>query len=492
MTQSDNLSDRVIRGGFWVIGLRVIYQIFYFARIIIVARILSPDDFGLMGIAMLLMMSLQMFSQTGIDSALIQKKTDIQGYLDVAWTILFIRGVVLYLFLYLIAPVAARFFNEPDAVLLIQAIGLFYLFSSVGNIGVIYFLKELKFNKQFIYQGSKVLTEFVVAVVLAITLRNVWALVFGLLAGCLAQVIISYIIHPYRPRFCVNLLKVKELLYFGKWIFGAGGLYFLITQGDDIFVGKLLGVTMLGFYQMAYKISNTPATEISKVVSDVTFPAYSKIQDDKDKLRSGLHKVLQIITITAFPLGCLIFILAPDFTLLFLGQKWMPMVPAVRVLAVVGLIRSIVSTGGALFWAVGKPKIETLLMTFQLLIILALIYPFTSNYGLVGASIVILISMFLTSIACAFFQMRLTGLRLETYIQTIVVPLLGGIGLIVTIYLMNPIMSDNLIGFFMLVIAGLISYGFIIISLFFILKIDIFNTLKRIISQLRIEKNLLK
>ncbi|MCJ7682585.1 MAG: oligosaccharide flippase family protein, partial [Candidatus Aminicenantes bacterium] len=248
MTPSDNLSDRVIQGGFWVIGLRGIYQVFYFVRIIIIARILSPDDFGLMGIAMVLMMFLEMFSQTGIQTALIQKKNDIRGYLDAAWTILFIRGVMLYLVLYFLAPAAARFFNEPRGEILIQVIGLFYLINGASNIGVIYFLKDLEFNKQFLYQGAKVLVEFVVAVVLAFMLRSVWALIFGLLAGCLAQALVSYVIHPYRPRINLDFNKVKELFTYGKWIFGAWGLYFLITQGDDIFVGKVLGVTMLGFY----------------------------------------------------------------------------------------------------------------------------------------------------------------------------------------------------------------------------------------------------
>ena len=124
-------------------------------------------------------------------------------------------------------------------------------------------------------------------------------------------------------------------------------------------MGKLLGVTALGFYQLAYRISNMPATEITHVISRVTFPAYSKLQDDIPKLREAYLKVLQITAFLSFPIAGLIFVLAPDFTKIFLGEKWMPMVPAMQVLVFAGLSRAIAATAGYIFYAVGKPKIDT-------------------------------------------------------------------------------------------------------------------------------------
>ncbi|GAI54637.1 unnamed protein product, partial [marine sediment metagenome] len=193
------------------------------------------------------------------------------------------------------------------------------------NIGVLYFQKELEFNKQFIYRASGTLADFVVAVAAVLILKSVWALVFGLLAGNFVRLIVSYLVHPYRPHFKLDLAKTKELFGFGKWILGSSILVFLITQGDDIFVGKLLGITFLGFYQMAYRISNAPATEITHVISQVTFPAYSKLQDNLPGLREGYLKTLQLTAFISIPLAGGIFILAPEFTTIFLGDKWMPM-----------------------------------------------------------------------------------------------------------------------------------------------------------------------
>jgi len=321
ITPGETLSQKVVKGGFWVFLLRIVNRGFSLVRLIILARILSPSDFGLMGIALLTMSTLETFSQTGFQQALIQKKENIRSYLDSSWTALIFRGFILFVILYFIAPYAAIFFDAPKAKPIIQVIGFTVLFRAFTNIGVIYFQKELEFNKQFIYQFSGTLADFIVAISAVLILKNVWALVLGSLAGSIVRCLISYLIHPYRPKLNFNLEKIKELFGFGKWILGSNILAFLLTQGDDIFVGKLLGTTALGFYQMAYRVSNMPATEITHVISQVTFPAYSKLQGNIPKLREAYLKVLQFTAFLSFPIAGLIFILAPDFTKIFLGEN---------------------------------------------------------------------------------------------------------------------------------------------------------------------------
>jgi len=207
LTNPDStLSQRTGRGGFWVFLLRIIQQLFGLARLVIIARILSPNDFGLMGIALLAMATLETFSQTGFQQALIQKKEDIKSYLDAAWTVLIVRGFILFAILYLVAPYVAIFFNVPEAKPIIQVIGFSVLLQAVTNIGVIYFQKELEFNKQFIYQFAGTLADFIIAVSAVLILRNVWALVFGMLAGS-----------AVRPKVMMYLLgNCWELLH---WVF---------------------------------------------------------------------------------------------------------------------------------------------------------------------------------------------------------------------------------------------------------------------------------
>ncbi|OQX54725.1 MAG: hypothetical protein B5M53_05600 [Candidatus Cloacimonas sp. 4484_209] len=456
----ETLSQRVVRGGFWVFSLRITERAFSLIRLVILARILSPNDFGLMGIALLTMATLDTFSQTGFQQALIQKKEDIKPYLDSAWTVLILRGFILFAILFFIAPYAAAFFNAPEAKPIIQVIGFAVLFQAFTNIGVIYFQKELEFNKQFIYQISGILADFIVAISAALILKSVWALVFGLLAGNAARCYVSYLIHPYRPKFDFHLGKAKELFSFGKWILGSSILIFLLTQGDDIFVGKLLGTTALGLYQLAYRISNMPATEYSHLIATVMFPAYSKLQDNLSKLKEAYLKVLQLTAFFSIPIAGMIFIIALDFTRIFLGNKWMPMVPAMQVLALYGMLRAIGATTGVVFMAVGRPEIRTKIQFAQLALLAVLIYPLTIYWGIVGASIAVTADALIFNFVAVYIALNLVKSDFRQPAKIIVFPLMTTLIMICAIFTLKTYLFNNIgiVSFFSLIVSGTFAY----------------------------------
>jgi len=453
----ENLSQRAVRSGFWVFSLRIVQQLFSLARLVILARILAPHDFGLLGIALLTMATLETFSQTGFQAALIQKKEDIKSHLDAAWTVLILRGFILFAILYFIAPYAATFFNAPEAKPIIQVIGFAILLQAFTNIGVIYFQKELEFNKEFIYQFAGTLADFIVAVSAVLILRNVWALVFGLLAGNFARFVVSYFIHPYRPHLSSDLGKAKELFGFGKWILGSSILIFLLTQGDDIFVGKLLGATALGFYQMAYRISNIPATEITHVISQVTFPAYSKLQDNIPKLREAYLKVLQVTAFLSFPIAGLIFVLAPDFTKIFLGEKWMPMVPAMQVLAIFGVTRALNATNGPIFYALGNPRIGTKISFVQLIFLAIIIYPFTNVGKLIGISWAVTLANLLCFSMSFYSVLKYIPVKKLDMIYIFSFHTLSTLCSVLSVYFFKHLISTKLPSFSIFIISILIA-----------------------------------
>jgi O-antigen/teichoic acid export membrane protein len=204
-------------------------------------------------------------------------------------------------------------------------------------------------------------------------------------------------------------------------------LVFLITQGDDIFVGKLLGVTALGFYQLAYRISNMPATEITHVISQVTFPAYSKLQGDISKLKEAYLKVLRITTLLSFPIAGIIFVLAADFTNLLLGGKWMPIVPAMQVLVFWGLIRSIGATTGPLMYATGQPEILTRYLIFQLIVLVISVYPFTVYWGIFGTSCAVLAASIAANALAFYRAIKITGCGTKNFLKTISLPFMASV-----------------------------------------------------------------
>jgi O-antigen/teichoic acid export membrane protein len=476
---SESLSKKVIHGGLWVFALRIVNRGLGFIRTIILARLLAPEDFGLLGIGMLSIATIETFSQTGFNHALIQKKENIDSYLDTAWTVSAIRGIVLFLILFVSAPLIAKFFNSPEASPVIRAIALSTLITGFKNVGVLFFFKKLEFNKQFIYEFSGTLFDLSIAITLAFILRNVWALVWGGLAGNFIRLLMSYLLHPYRPRLKIKKSEVIELVHFGKWIVGSGIIGFLINQGDDIFVGKILGITALGIYQMAYLLSNLPATEITHVVSQVTFPAYSKLQKSIQRLRNSYFKVLKITMFFSAPLAGGIFILSPEFTQIFMGTKWLPMVSAMKVLVVAGLVRSIAGTTGPIFYAVGNPKTETKWQAFRVILMALLIYPFTLRWGILGTSIVVLLNTLIATVGFSFEVVRVIKCKLNHFLKIICLPFLNTIIMILVIFLIKKsITYIYYLEFLLLIGVGCMSYLLIAFLFDVFLNYGIRNTIK--------------
>ena len=193
---------------------------------------------------------------------------------------------------------------DRDTILwIIRLLSLIQVIGALINIGTLYFKKDLQFHRNFVFTVLSYLAETVVTMTLAFVTRSVWSLVWGKLLGVILKCIFSYIVHPYRPRFRLDWAKVRELWTFGQWIFFGGVLGFFLSRGDHLLVGKMLGPALLGLYVLANKLSHAPATEITSVITEVTFPAYSKIQNDLPRLRNAYFKVLRLTAFFSIPSG---------------------------------------------------------------------------------------------------------------------------------------------------------------------------------------------
>lgn len=393
-----DLSQRAIRGGIWVLAIRIADRLFGLVRTVVLARLLAPQDFGLMGIVLLSMMVLEIFAETGFQAALIQKKKDIKPYLDTAWVVQVMRGLLLFGILLAAAPLVSKFFNAPMAVIILRVMAISELFKGLTSVGIVFFQRELEFNKQFVYQFSGTVADLAVAIPAALILRSVWALVLGLLAGSVTRCVVSYIIHPYRPGFKVDWTRARELFRFGRWVLVSTIMVFIGTHGDDAVVGKIIGVAALGFYQMAYRISQMVITEIMLVISRIAFVVYSKLQESVEDLQKSYSRISSLSSALTIPMATGILVLGKDFTRIVLGEKWLPMVPALSILAVAVLLESMVLTGSSLFVGRGKPKFDFQMQLVRALTIVILIYPFSLLWGISGAAFTVVLSALGTGI----------------------------------------------------------------------------------------------
>lgn len=394
MTSSHSNAHKTILGGsLWITVSEIIGGISSLASSIIAARVLAPEDFGLMGIVLITISILEALSKTGFEQALIQRSDDIDSLLNVAWTWHLGRGLLLGACVLVASPFLAEWYGEPTLFPLLAISASYIVLKGMQNIGIVFFSRELNFKKIFFINTSRAFMTLGVSIPALLILRNVWALLVGFLAGALIELIISFVAHPYRPSLEWNWPKAKSLIRFGKWITGLSAVGFVSTEGDDIFVSKYLGPTVLGFYRLAYDVSNWPATQVTHVISKVSFPTYARLQHDLEALRAAFLGVMRATLLLSSTVTILIWFMIPHLVHLIIGDKWSAVIPLVRVLVFAGLVRSLVALGGALFQASNRPDLDFKMNMPRMLVVVGLIWPFSATWGLIGACFVVLIAI---------------------------------------------------------------------------------------------------
>lgn len=386
----ENLPHRIVHGGLWQMLQKVASRGVSLVRTVVLARLLAPEDFGLFGIALLTQQTLDILLRIGVDAKLIHEADDTERLLDTAWTIKVVKAVVVAGGLLWTAPYVAAFFDAPRATPLIRVLSAVVLIQGLQNIGVVYFRKELELSKQFALNFSSSAMNLLVAVPAALVLGSAWALLVGMLAAAVTTFALSYTLHAYRPALEFSRRKLGEIVDFGKWIFGSSTLNFASVQGDDILLGRWLGAASLGVYQVAYRISNAVATEVTHVISGVTFPAYAKLQSRPERMREGFLATLSVTAMIVVPLAAAVVIFIPHFVRHIIGSQWTEAIGPVRILAVAGLVRAFSACWGPLYLARGRTDRPFWKQLLRALLTLGPAYPLTVAYGIEGMSLCVL------------------------------------------------------------------------------------------------------
>ena len=425
------LSQRVRRAAFWMTVLRLAVQALSMGRILVLARLLAPEDFGVVAIALVSLNLVEALSTSGFREALVQRKEEIREYLDTAWTVQIIKSAILGGCFFLAAPGIATLFDAPQVLYVVQVTSIVVFLNGLRNIGTVYLRRELQGSREFVYRIGQPLADTAVAVPLAFVFHNVWALVFGALAGGLMQLVLSYGLHPYRPRLRLDLPKARELFLFGRWILVNSTIGLLSSQGDRLVVGKLLGPAALGLYLMGGRLSGLLATEVTEVIARVSFPAFSKLQDSPLALRRGLLQVVGLGVSITLPFAVAVALLAPGLVQVVLGEQWIPAVPVIGILGFAAMVRMLVVVGGVPFQSIGRPAVVTAANTISLVAIIALLWPLIHEFGLLGAAVAVLLGncLALPYLALKWFQDL--GLRVESLVKATAPGLvLGGLVLL--------------------------------------------------------------
>ena len=421
--EARSLGHRVIHAAKWAFAVRALDQGFRLARIVVLARLLSPESFGIFGVAVLALSIVNSNLRSGFQTALIQRRGDIRDSLDTAWVVQVVRGLVVAAILYASAGWLTTVLGEPKAVWILRAISLSVFVNGLHNPAMVFFSRNLEFRKRFTYRvvGSGI--DLAVSVSMAVILRSPWALVGGVLARAIVGLPVSYWLYPHAPRWRFDRARARELFSFGRWIAASNVMAFFLVHVDDLLVSRLLGPVSLAYYQLAYRVSNTMATEISHVVNSVMMPALSRVQDEEHRFRSMFLQSFGVTAAVALPLAGLIVVVSRDLTLCVFGEKWLPSVASMQVLAIWGATRALVANVSPAFAALGHPRYISVFQGVTLALMLATIYPLIQRFGVVGAAWSVSAATFAIQWVRYFALARLLHTGLWVVLENVVLPL---------------------------------------------------------------------
>lgn len=327
-----------------------------FAQLLILARLLAPADFGLMGLALLSLNFIGLFSDLGIGASLIQKQSlSTTGVSSLFWAGLFV-GSVFYCALWTASPIISAWFSEPRLTWILRVAGLTLLIAPMGTIHGAFLEKEMQFGRVATIEMLASLLGASAAITMAFAGGTVWALVAALLTNQMVRTM-GYIAVGrgyWQPGMKFNAGALMEHLSFGVPLAMQRIVNYVTANVDFFFVGKLLGSQVLGHYTMAYNLANLPSSKLNQIVSRIFFPLYAKVQNDPEKLRVGYLRMQEYTTLINAPLLFGLAASAPIFVPLILGAAWQPSVLLIQILCFVGLTRSIAGTVGPLLLVRGR------------------------------------------------------------------------------------------------------------------------------------------
>jgi lipopolysaccharide exporter len=375
------------RGTMWTMMLRWAIRLTGLVSTVLLARLLSPSDYGIVTIATLIVSTIEVFSQTGQASALVRLPNPTREHYDSAWTISLLLGIGLGLVIFAATPLTTAYFHEPRAKAVVEILAFRTALSGLQNVGVVNFQRNLQFRAQFQLNVWPTLISFFITIPCAFLLRNYWALVIGIMSKQIASVIFSYTMEPYRPRICFT--KVRELWSFSTWmLFKNLGIY-LNERIDELAIGRFGGAAAMGRYNVAYDLASSPCQEIVTPMVTVLFPVMAKIQNDRVKRRELYSNVLYWSALISVSTGVGVALVANDMVDLILGAKWQAVKPLMPWLALSSAILAMSVSVYSAFDLLGQPRTSARLQWVRCAVLFCCIFPvanLTRNLEAVAAT----------------------------------------------------------------------------------------------------------
>lgn len=402
------IKQATVQGAAWNYATYIGSKLMVFVTTIILARLLSPEDFGLLALGMILINYLDTVDGLGIGDALIYKQNEQEHAYNVAFVLNLLAGIVITTIGFFAAPLISKFFNEPRVTGILQILSLSYLISGIGSLLASRFRKELDFRSKFVVSIGKAIIKGGVSVVLALTGFGVWSLVWGQLAGVIASTGLYWIRSGWMPKFEFDLAIARSLFGYGWQMILVDVFGMIYKNVDYIIVGYLIGAEQLGFYTMGYRLPEMIIMNLCNIFGQTLFPVYSKLQNNMIELRIGFIKSLQYLSLLTIPAGLLMFVIAPEFVRVFYSEKWSETIPVFQALSIYAAVYSLSHNAGDIYKATGRPVLLNQIGVVKLIITIPAIW-IAAPYGILYVAISQIGTTTILTILSLFIAQRIIG-----------------------------------------------------------------------------------
>ncbi|MCC6467031.1 MAG: lipopolysaccharide biosynthesis protein [Alphaproteobacteria bacterium] len=438
--QAVSIQREILIGTAWVAAARWGIRGLGVISTIVLARLLVPADFGLVALATMVAGMISIFGEVGLLLHLIRERDPDRTHFDTVWTLRLLLGGGLGLVIFLAAPFAADWFGDPRLDPVLRVLALPPLLQGSQNTGIAWFRKNLDFARDFRFLVAQKIAAFAVTLSLAPVFWNYWALVAGIVAGNVMGLVMSFAMHPFRPRF--DLSRTRAVWSFSTWTLAHHLVDFLSRQVDTLILGRYKTSTEVGLYTVAYDLAASPIIELALPASRVLFPAFAKIVDDRAEMTRVFARVVAGMAILGMALGPGVALVARDAVAVLLGAAWTAAVPLVEILAITGVIYALWQPIFPLLTALSRPKVSAYLTLAQVVLLVAAMLPAIHYYDLAAFAIARVLAMAAALVMTIAVFMRITGIALGTVTASLWRPTLAAIVMAGAVVATQRVMPD--------------------------------------------------
>lgn len=419
----ENLKENTVKGVAWSAVDRVANGGIQFLANVMLARILSPDDFGLIAVIAIFIQISQVFIDSGFSNALIQKKDRTQT--DYSTVFLFNLGIscLLYAVLFFCAPLIAAFFKNDTLTALTRVVGLNLLIGALVSVHKTRLSIELRFKIQAFVTLISSLVSAAAAIALGYAGWGVWSLVILTLLNTALQVTLIYVLVHWMPSLTFSVRAFRHLFSYSSKLLGASMIALLYRNVYSIIIGKKYSITDLGFFNTADNYAMYPSALITTVVTRVAFPIFSRIQDDDERLRRAFSKYIVFASMVMFPIMITLMALAEPLTLLVLKEKWLPFVPLLQILCLDWMTDHICNINLNILYVKGRSDLALKLEIIKKSIAMGIFFV-SLFWGITGVCVGRVIYSYCAVYIQSFYTKRLIGISLGQQLKDVAVPLL--------------------------------------------------------------------